>query len=194
MRSLVSIVLVANISLCLTAQAGAAVYSYTGQTYSETTGTYTTDDFLTVEIETDVTLESDLDLLDISTRIVSYSAFGGNQILTPENSQITWAFFSTNSQGDIVSWRLLFTQPYEFGTREEMLTQSGATFPPLTDQLRTNQCIVGQAGCFAGVRARNFSSPGMWERTVVPEPSTALLIGVGLVAVGCSRTGHRIRE
>lgn len=193
LRSIVLAVLVAT-GFGPASQSNAAVYSYTGQPYSETTGIYTTNDFLTVEIETDSPLAPGLDLLDISSNIVSYSAFGGNQILTPENSFITWAFFSTNPQGEITSWRLYLSQPYEFRTREEMLTQSGATFPPLTDQLRTNECIVGQPSCFAGVRARNFSTPGTWSQTLVPEPSTALLVGLGLTVIGSSRSGQRFRE
>jgi hypothetical protein len=108
--------------------------------------------------------------------VVTWSFTDGNFVWTPSNSPGVLATFTTGSSGQIVQWTLNGgTATVGSNTFQWQSSNVGCAIHMLTcvDSSTVNGTIFAKS-----------TLPGSWTRTTtVPEPSSVLLLALGLVAL-----------
>ena len=148
-----------------------AVYTYTGDDFTAVVSPYTTSDHVTVSM----TLSSPLAPNQASQSVTpsAISMQDGVQTLDLSNSTLEVASFSTVS-GTIASWdvNLVDTTVSGSGGHPFILTQTSGVGGAAED--------AGVDG-FGGQGIQHINLPGVWS--LVPEPGTATLVAMGLIAI-----------
>ncbi len=176
----------------------ATIYTYTGNLYGSVTnpnppsGTYTTAMSISGSFELATALAPNLTEVDISASVVSYSFFDGRNTLTDANSAHNTGFWvTTDALGDITGWHLnvLTSDPVSIGEQQFQINTRHNTFAASSLDLgRTLQCVsLSGSNCLSNADSGQLlDSAGVWSG-VVPEPSTALLVSLGLSGLSIVR-------
>jgi hypothetical protein len=188
-----------TILLFFSAPASASViYEYEGNAFNEfldstpPAGSYSAEDRITVRLEFAEALAPNLYIQELSSFLVSFSVSDGRTTyshLGPSGS----AALGTNAAGEIVRWSLIFTteatqvlgavgdQSTEFTTMSRSyLSRDSAQLYECTASFFPGTCSQALLD-----RGEVYEQPGSW--TLVPEPSTASLLALGLVGIAAMR-------
>jgi hypothetical protein len=169
-------------------------YTYTGNNFHSVideappAGSYTTDMRVTSHFTMPFPIAPDSPFHDISRYVESYSFNDGRFTLTEANSSASQFIVLTDSQGGISLWLI------ELGTQtglDEIGDQSfrivTANHLDILDGGEVVECVaVVDLACETQRDAgRVYDIPGTW--TFIPEPSTALLLSIGLIGIAAHR-------
>jgi hypothetical protein len=170
-----------------------AIYEYAGNFYdtiSDTTppaGTYTTSMRVTGRLSLASPLLPDQPLQDISGSLLGFSFSDGRSTLDDTNSSLIQIDIRTDAQGDISDWIVkAFTDSAPFAAAGDRNAEI-ITARSYVDLGSIGECTAASAGMCttAGLDSASatLAGPGTW--TLVPEPSSALLLGGGLLVLAC---------
>ncbi len=167
-------------------------YTYTGNTFDNIDdrpaipgATFSTADFVTITLELPALLGPNFSG-NVAGSLLSYTAFGGNVLLTetnstPRNSNVT---LHTDGSGEIVAWGMTFEQPLEGISSVGDAVHSGIAPGSNYDQASSNICIQGGVDiCLAADGDFAGNDPGNLGAWVVPEPTTVLLLSASLLGL-----------
>jgi len=162
------------------------IYQYTGNPFTTVASPYTTRDFVSGTIELSSILPPNLKQAPIQ---VNAFRFGdGVQTLTSANLGLpTDSLVSTDGSGAIAGfWEFVF------GGRnpEAPIIQTLNAFQGMQGPVTQDEGRLGNLAMGAPIGA-NTNDPGVW--TLVPEPSTALLLASGVVGLAVRRRRARRR-
>lgn len=177
------------VGLVLTAPAFATTYTYTGNNFDsirDTTaigGQYNTSQSVQGSFDLAFTLPANQTSLDVSALVTSFSFTDGRQTFT-DASTLSREFFnvSTDATGQISMWRVVLESTSNNPLDAIDTVNFGASVRD-----RGRQLITG--GNFDQGSIQN--AAGSWTVTNIPEPGTALLLGLGLVALSSERNRRR---
>ena len=161
------------------------IYQYTGNPFTTVASPYTTSDFVSGTIALSSILPPNLNQAPIQANAFSFS--DGVQTLTSANLGLpTDSLVSTDGSGAIAGfWEFVFGgRNPEAPIIQTLNALQGMQGPVTQDEGRLGNLAMG-----APIGA-NTNSPGVW--TLVPEPSTALLLASGVVGLAVRR--RRARE
>jgi hypothetical protein len=166
-------------ALALPARAD-TVYTYTGNPFTTFVGGLSCPPECHITGEFTVVQPLAANLGNVSVSPSSFSFTDGNVTLTDASTGYTQAplflFFSTDATGAITSWDVfLLTSTYHIQTDND--SSGGTLF----------QYDVSGFGVGSGANiAIESGNPGSWSisSTTVPEPSSLLLVGTGLLCLG----------
>jgi len=185
----VSIILLTFSALGPTSEADAATYGYLGNPFDNITdvdppaGSYETSMSVTGSVVFADELASNLIFQDVTASVQSFSMTDGRLPIDTGNSSDFSFFLSTDGDGNIASWAL-FAQSQDFvaGLQQvhEIVTRTGGS------QFDRGLIIVSEGPSEVG-RDIAISGPDVGSWSLVPEPGTALLLGMGLAALGARR-------
>lgn len=162
----------------------AAIYSYTGNPFSRfqdteaIPGAYTTSNSVQGSFTVASELPANLNGVVVTPDVLGFSFTDGRQTFTDSTPLALEVIqVSTDAQGAIVAWQILLKTATS-GPRNEIRTvHFGSETRDRGEQFLT----VGVADSGTSLLA-----PGSWS--VVPEPSTALLLGLGLAMASARRS------
>ncbi len=197
---------IALFSACEPAR-GSAIYEYEGHDFDTIVsdaeppaGAFTTTMSLHGRIELAVPLLPNLDgglqyFADVTSLVLSYSFTDGRHTLTDSNSEALFQV-RTDGSGRIDEWMLEVEGPDATIPGEQQVRiltyKGGFRFPNPRDLATVIECVSGGCGQ-DDLSGRDTAvvdlQAGIW--TLVPEPSTALLLGLGLTGLVSSRNGRR---
>lgn len=180
-------------------QAQASVtYEYEGQAFDffedhdPPTGTaYGPGDFVTISLQLASALGKNFSSADVRSLIQAYSFSDGVHTLTGANSSLDQPVaITTNSAGEIISWKTLAETPDPGGVSQQQvrIESENATFEVDTGTLIECTNFSTTFGCngFSSDLGRRQGNAGSW--TLVPEPASGAMLGLGLIALGRRRT------
>ena len=182
-----------------TAQAVPTNYTYTGNPYTSVIGSeYTTSMFITTTITLSSALGANLVDFDALSLVTTFTVFDGVQTFTPANlNPLFFAEFrfNTDGLGAIERWAVIYTP---LGFREIATCNdpglSGLISASLAGCLTPWETLLiparDRASSDFGEQGQT-NSPGVWTSSAVPEPSTSLLVALGLVGLASSRRRAR---
>jgi len=173
----VSALMSIGLELGLSAPASAtAVYTYTGNDFTSVTSPYTTSMSVTASMTLTNPIGPNQTNVDETSNLVAISLADGvhSLSLTTPNIEVTTATFTTDSAGNITSWNVL-------------LGVFVGVSPPVIST-ENDQTLVQDTGAFLnGPSGAVANDPGVWTLVSVPEPSSVVLLALGLVAMAGSR-------
>jgi hypothetical protein len=126
---------------------------------------------------------------DVRGLVRSYVFSDGPHTLTERDSTFAEPLMlSFDGDGALVAWdaRVQTPDPGAVGDQQIRITSVFDDSAKI-DQGELEECTSVSFGCNGGVdKGLRQNDPGSW--TLTPEPSTAALFGLGLLALGCRRT------
>jgi hypothetical protein len=162
-----------------------AIYTYTGNPFTNVQPTYTTADRVTVTMTLTNPLGPNLSASDVTPNLVALSMSDGLQTidLTTPGLTGTIATFSTDPSGNISLWNValtLDTGPFgnccsQIGTENDINPKDG------TPIMQDDASAGNPPGSVFEALGSNSNAPGQWS--VAPEPNTVALLLVGLVTM-----------
>ena len=180
-RFLASSLLSVAVLFSMASTAAAKTYTYAGNNFTHATGSYTTAMSVDISVTLSITLGANLTGFDAQPSITSFTATDGLKVVT-EASDLGPQLFvvSTNATGDIVawSWRSPLAQ-----ANDDLNTCRWGPGAGITGCNEENIGLDSGQSPGAANNANVANDPGTWT-TVVPEPSSALLIAMGLAGLG----------
>jgi PEP-CTERM motif-containing protein len=187
---------VVNLSIAFDA-AALSIYQYTGNSYTliinntpPVGATYTTAMNVSGSFELAAPLPANLPLTNIAGSLLSYAFDDGVHTLTDATSDLVGAFnVATDALGNISLWQITAQSgpplPLTGGPGDQRVVISTLSIVgQVFDTGLLQECPGGVAGSCGSVRTdlgQTPSNPGTWA--LIPEPSTALLLGAGLAAL-----------
>jgi hypothetical protein len=187
MRRLGMLLLGACLLAMPSAALASAMYSYTGPNFgfiidnNPPAGTFTNTMNVSGSFTIAAALSAGMGIGDISGSILSYSFFDGRTLFTDANSSITLFSVGTDAGAAIDDWQISFSR----GTAINVFDQEQALGTQTANDFgNVSECNVVGCGGFIADNAITFSS-GVW--TFVPEPSTGLLVAMGLAGIAARR-------
>ena len=200
--SLAALLTLAGLLLTLgtvTPASATAIYSYTGNNFDTITdndspsGTYAVSMNVTASCSLATALPENLPLTNIVASVLIFTLDDGRSILTNSNSQSLDFYVGTDAQGDIDRWFIQAIiayppSPASIGDQSRSIQTKNSLSQGVSDDGMINECTaVSGSTCNAvsydwgGIT----SNPGSWS--AVPEPSTALLLALGLAGIAAGR-------
>ena len=181
-----------------TSASAATFYSYVGKEFTTVTdstpplgATFSTGDFVAVSLEFASPLSPNLVDSDVTALLLSFTAQAGTLELTDANAVLVEDLtVTTDGAGEIVGWVFNTFQPPPYVVGQEygqILTSSGTQDLAL---LRNCQTLFDSSCISSDDRGNVLFDPGTWS--LVPEPSTALLLATGLVGLAAQGRKRRL--
>ncbi len=191
-------------SLAIAAPSTATViYHYTGVPFThfldETSpsGSFTTSDFVSVTLEFAAPLAADSPPQDVEPNLLSFRVSDGRSTLTDSSAVLSAFVVGTDAFGAIDEWYIsaqgFLFEPTSVGEQAPLISTTNQPNAQNADYGNLFECtaVTGEGVCTAAgtdlgsVEFVAGSNAGTW--TVIPEPTTALLLGLGLMGLGVSR-------
>jgi len=151
-------------------QAVPTTYQYTGNPFTDVSGSYTTSDFVTAMVTLAGPLGANMPLTHVNP--TAFTFFDGVQTLNSTNSHPNpFAFsFATNANGEIISWRV----EVDGGGSSIFTINDDPLGPP------------GDGGHTSDAHGSNRANPGVWSKgNATPDAgSTLSLMTLTLMALG----------
>ena len=181
---------------CASSASGLAIYSYESAEFNRfqdlpnSVGpSFEPGDRLTVSVALEEPLSSNLVDFSIADLVVEYSFHDGTRTLNQHNSRLRGRF-STGATGDILNWKL------SVASSRPLIPQLGAIEFEMVSEFQNGMAqdiaIVSEnlplnGGCCLVVIDAGLvvDQPSSWQlrTTPIPEPSSAVLLGIGLLSL-----------
>lgn len=148
------------------------IYTYTGNDFTTAVSPYTTSDRITGSVTLTAALGADSSIATPTARLVSYSFSDGVQTVTNTTPGVDLAtlYLATNADAAISNWNIAILVP-----------NGGAD---QTCSMGVNCGVFGTTFDTADSgHAYNQDDPGIWTISSVPEPSSLVLLGTGLLGL-----------
>jgi hypothetical protein len=170
-----------------------SIYQYTGNPFDTfidngiPSGSYTTDMRVTGSFTVSEPLAANLPLgTDISGLVLEASLNDGRQTWTPADSlNIPILEVGTDALANITTWSVSFGSTIFISNLFVVSGIETISTPLSTTDGGANFLDIGNLTPSVGDAAQVTSNPGMW--TLIPEPSTALLLSIGLLGLAKRR-------
>ena len=173
-----SVLLAGLATLLFADQASAtAIYSYSGNNFTSATAPYTTAMRVTATFSLTSELAANLFEVDLIPSVLSFTMADGIAVYDVATSPFSSLVVSTDGAGNLFQWDAVLTDAAFDGA----CTRSDVIHVALACNAGPNDAASNSGGS-----ASVFSS-GTW--TLIPEPSTALLLSSGLL--GLAARGRR---
>ena len=174
------------------------LYTYTGSPFTVVTGVYQAGDRITGSFAV-----SSINTVDppngCCTTILSYSFTDGHQTFTEGNSTASFllgrgVLDGVAPNGQNVPWDISISTPAGFlrtlwGTDRADIAFVGQGLDPANRGLNSDGTLDFVIN---GVHFNTFAPAGTWTAQAVPEPTTLMLLSVGLAALAVRRYAGRI--
>jgi hypothetical protein len=165
------------VAAMIAAHASATVlYRYVGAPYTEAFGPFEPGMRIEGVLGFDSPLPGNVEMQDVAALVVSYAFTDGVHPVAGDFHP-HWLRVTTDDQGSIVAWDAGLLS----GFTPQASYRPGSRNPPVSgtavfDYVITTEALGGGGGVYIEATS---SAPGTWT-TGVPEPSAAMLVGLGL--------------
>lgn len=156
-----------------------ATYTYTSLPYNDFIGsTYSPANFLSVSVTFTDVLSPNMPVTDMSGSVVDWSLYDQQDLLTPANSVLASAQFTTDSTGQITGWG------FGAGTPEFNLVLATVNLPGFT---------VHDGSSFGADSGQRYDAPQTWQLVATPEPASSSYVLAGFASlVACKRLARAV--
>jgi len=192
-RTAFALVLVFLFAVAAPSAKADTIYTYTGNDYATCGGTYCSGGPYALSVKFDTTLTGNaldsLPFTDITATIASFKFTDGSGLTLDNSNNASGTLqieISTGASGNILTW---FVGAYTSSANTQMQTNwdSPSGFIPGADFSETTPFFAGDFGFIS-------NKPGPWGMVTTPEPSTFVLLFVGMGMIGVFRLRKRCRE